>query len=215
VTWSHSAARKRSVAVPLVMITCHGWALHQDGVRCEMLRIRAIRWSSTGSRRNPRQLWRVDKRHSRISASLVAVTCILKSLIRATSNCRTRRNHRLPMEGNHPRHLNRGTETRHRFYDEILETEEALLTDIALCFAQTAGIADSMREPCEIDKADYLDATVRLARETARGRGTSRKAKRPRARARAGSFSGTALYFLIAPSWSEPWRRGSRERRVS
>jgi hypothetical protein len=36
------------------------------------------------------------------------------------------------IEGNHPRYLNRGTETRHRFCDEILETEEALLTAIAV-----------------------------------------------------------------------------------
>jgi hypothetical protein len=34
--------------------------------------------------------------------------------------------------GNHPRYLNRGTETPHRFCDEILETEEALLIAIAV-----------------------------------------------------------------------------------
>jgi hypothetical protein len=36
------------------------------------------------------------------------------------------------IEGNHPRYLNRGTETRHRFCDEILESEETLLTAIAV-----------------------------------------------------------------------------------
>ena len=79
-TSSHSALRKRSVAVPLVMTTCHGWALHQDGVRCEMLRMRTIRSSATGSRRNPRQLWRVDRRRSNVWVSSDAVARILKSL---------------------------------------------------------------------------------------------------------------------------------------
>ena len=53
-----------------------------------------------------------------------------------------------------------------------------------------------MREPGEIDKADCLDATVRLAWETARGRGTSRKARCSRARALGGSFSSTAVTSL-------------------
>src|SRR5271170_902778 len=38
-TCPQSAARKLSVPAPLVTITCHGWALHQDGERCAMARI--------------------------------------------------------------------------------------------------------------------------------------------------------------------------------